>query len=303
MPSFGGSAWKTRGRELTAQPFSARAALPDFSGKCPRFRRDPKFRDIQRTGCVAQILNVTAEATGPATNNYGVNNILSKPVLFAVDALASGGDNNYGINNFGAQGTLNQASARASGGDAAYGLFCNQSPFVITDLEVSVSSAGAKNYGIYVYNASPQIQDVRIEVKSGPENYGLFMSSCGSELSRLSAKVSGSGQNFGIYISDASGPKLNQVQVEASGGTANHALYSKSSSPELKSVAAVATGSDSYAVTMTDGSGSLKALHSLFWGDTQAVSNASATAVQLGPAGSTAASAAPHPAWVATMAA
>ncbi len=230
-----------------------------------------------------EINSAAAEAHGPATQNTGIYSILAQPALADVAAAASGADTNTGIYSFGVTGSLTRVSARASGGNAAYGLYCNQTLGVMAFMDVSASGAATNNYGLYLYNnASPLIQDTRIEVGPGPANFGVYMSSCSSEVSRLLADVSGSGENYGLFITGASAPRMSQVHVQVSGGTANHALCSGAASPQLNSVVAVATGSDSHAVTMTAGGGSLKALHSLFWGDTDAVSNRTAATVQLG---------------------
>jgi hypothetical protein len=232
------------------------------------------FGILNGLGASPRILHVTASASGSATENHGIYNIFSQPVLFCVEAGASGGNMNYGLFYFGAFGSMNQVSAEASGGDQAFGVYFNQASPSVTALHADVSGAGANNYGIYLYNsASPTIRNAGVDVRSGPSNTGVYMASCSPEIIGLTADISGDGENVGVYTAANSTPTLSQIDVSVSGGISNCAVYNHASSPVLTHAQAVASGADSHGIHIAAGGGTLKAHHASFRGQTYSVSN------------------------------
>ena len=94
-----------------------------------------------------KMTHMTAKASG-GTQNYGVFNNYSSPVMANVTAGAAGGENNYGVYNASSSPAMENITAEASWGDFNYGVYNASSSPAMTNI-TTTATWGSYCCGVY----------------------------------------------------------------------------------------------------------------------------------------------------------
>jgi hypothetical protein len=156
----------------------------------------------------SQKLTQVTVSAGYATNNYGVYNYESSPVMTNVNVNAWGGTTAYGVYNaYSSYPTMNNVNITASGGSGnSYGVYNSQSSPAITNSTVdgNTGMGGTHAYGVYnVSSSGPAINQSTVygETNSLYNNSGCSFDVAHSKLT--GGVVVANGGTFGcvgVYV-------------------------------------------------------------------------------------------------------